>query len=196
MALFKKRNEEFRPDPNQATFLKTARMTRQQRLHLLKWVLYVLSIVLALVIQDVIVSRLRPLGASVNLPVCVILLITVLEGTEVGSLFVLLASVGYFFSGTAPGAYCIAILCFLGIAVTWFRQMYLNRSKASLLLSAGVAALGYELVLFIVGLLSGLTRWDRLGIFLLSGLFNILILIPIYPLIYKIGLIGGNTWKE
>jgi len=47
-----------------------------------------------------------------------------------------------------------------------------------------------------VGISSVLTHWGRLPVFLLTALFSCLVLIPLYSLIYKIGLIGGNTWKE
>ena len=33
-------------------------------------------------------------------------------------------------------------------------------------------------------------------LFVLTAAFSCLVLIPLYSLIYKIGLIGGNTWKE
>ncbi len=196
MAKRRKNDLEFKPDATHATWLKTLRMTQQQRLRLLKWVGYVSTIILALVIQDVIMSQVRIFGATTELAVSVILLITVMEGTEVGSLFVLIASTLYYYSGTAPGAYSIGLMCFLGIAVTLLRQMYWNRSRSAIVLCAGVAALGYELGLYAVGIFSGLTRWDKLMPFLLTGVFNILVMIPLYPLIYKIGLIGGNTWKE
>ena len=47
-----------------------------------------------------------------------------------------------------------------------------------------------------VGLTTVLTRWSRLPVFLLTAALSCLVLIPLYSLIYKIGLIGGNTWKE
>ena len=192
----RKNRSEFKPDARTATWVKTVRMTQQQRLRLLKWVLYALVIVVLLVIQDVIMSQFRLLGATTDLAVCAILLITVLEGTEVGSLFVLIASTLYYFSGSAPGAYCIGLLCGLGIFCALFRQMYLHRSKGSILLCTAVALMGYELGLFVVGMMTELTLWLRLVRFLLTGAYSCLVLIPLYPLIYKIGLIGGNTWKE
>jgi len=190
------RRSEFKPDARSSTFFKTLHLTQQQRLRLLKWSLYVLTILLALVVQDVVMSQIRVLGATTDLAVCVILLITITEGTEVGSLFILIASTLYYFSGTAPGAYSIGLLTFLGVAADLFRQMYWNRSRGAIVLCAGIAQMGYELGLYAIGLFLGLTRWDRVGVFALSGLINIIVMIPLYPLIYKIGLIGGNTWKE
>jgi len=196
---WKRRNKDFadfKPDVSSSTWLKTARLTELQRLRLTKWCCYVLVMVLALVIQDAIMSQFRLFGATTDLAVCVILLITVLEGTEVGSLFVLLASLFYYFSGSAPGAYSIALLCALGITATMLRQMYWHRSKGSVLLCTAIALMAYEIGLFVVGMMNELTRMGRVTSFALTGLYSCLMLIPLYPLIYKIGLIGGNTWKE
>ena len=192
----RKIDSEFKPDPRSATVFKTLRLTRLQQLRLLKWGLYVLTIVLALVVQDVIMSRVRLLGATTDLTVCAILLIAVIEGTEVGSLFLLITSTLYFFSGSAPGAYSIGLMTFFGVAAVIFRQMYLSRSRGSIVLCAGAAQMAYELGLYAVGLFLGLTRWDRIGPFVLTGVYTVLLMIPLYPLICKIGLIGGNTWKE
>lgn len=194
--LFQKNQPEFRPDAQTSTWIKTMRMTRQQRLRISKWLLYAAAIVGALVVQDVIMSRVRIFGATTDLAVSVILLITVLEGTEVGSLFVLLASICYYFSGTAPGAYSIGLLCVFGIGAALLRQMYLHRSRGAITICAGLAQMGYELGLCAVGIFLELTRWDRLSIFAVAGLIGLLTMIPLYPLIHKIGLIGGNTWKE
>ena len=187
---------EFKPDPQTTNWLKTAHLTQLQRLRLGKWLLYVLLIVLALVLQDVVMSQISFFGATTNLPVCVILLITIIEGTESGSLFVLIAATLYYFTGTAPGAYSIGLLIFPGVLLGIFRQMYLHRSRGSIVLCAGMAAMIYELGLFLVGIFMKLTIWSRFGIFLLTGVIDILVMIPLYPLIHKIGLIGGSTWKE
>lgn len=192
----KKDAVEFKPDAKTATWLKTARLTRQQRLRLTKWVLYVLTAVLCLVVQDVVMSQFNLFGATTDLAVSVILLITVIEGTEVGSLFVLIASALYYFSGSAPSAWCVGLMNFLGVTAVLLRQMYWHRSKGSIVMCSGIAVIAYEMGLFVVGILSGLTLWSRMGAFLLSGLYSALTMIPLYSLIYKIGQIGGNTWKE
>ena len=196
MAKKRSYKSEFKPDARRATWLKTLRLTNLQRLRLLKWGLYALTIVLMLVIQDVIMSQISIFGATTDLAVCAILLITVLEGTEVGSLFVLIASTLYYFSGTAPGPYVVGMLTAFGIGAVLFRQLYWHRSKSSIVLCAGIALMLYEIGLFVVGLAMGLTRWSRLGVFLFTGIFSCLVMLALYPLIYKIGLIGGNTWKE
>ena len=198
MAWIRKKNDasDFKPDVNRATWLKTTRLTQQQRLRLTKWGCYILTLVLALVIQDSIMSQFRLLGATTDLAVSVIFLITVLEGTEVGSVFVLAASLFYYFTGSAPHAVCVGMMTLLGVTATMLRQMYWHRSKGSVLLCAMLALLAYEMGLFVVGLLGELTWYGRMGSFLFAALYSCLAMIPLYPLIHKIGLIGGNTWKE
>ncbi len=189
-------NSEFRPDAQESTWLKTAHMTQQQKLRLAKWGLYILTVIMSLVLQDVIMSQIRIFGATTDLAVCAILLITVIEGTEIGSLFILIASTLYYFSGTAPGAYCIGLMTFLGVGATLFRQMFWHRSRGSVVLCTAIALTLYELGLFAVGLFSELTIVSRANIFLLTAAYSCAALIPMYSLIHKIGLIGGNTWKE
>ena len=192
----RKNRNEFRPDPTASTWLKTRKLTRQQKLRLLKWVLYALIVMMCLVIQDVIMSQFRLFGATTDLAVGAILLITVIEGTEVGSLFVLIASSLYWFSGSAPTPICIALLTAFGIGATMFRQMFWHRSRGTLTLCACLALTAYELGLFVTGVMRGLTYFGRLPSFLLTSAYTCLVMIPLYTLVYKTGLIGGNTWKE
>ena len=191
-----RRDLDFKPDATKATWAKTARLTKQQQLRLVRWALYVLTVVLCLVLQDVLMSQFSIFGATTDLPACAILLITVMEGTEIGSIFVLIASTLYYFSGNAPSAFCIGLMTAFGIGATLFRQMFWHRSKGSIILCSAIALTLYEIGLFVVGLSSELTHWGRLPAFLMTAVFSCLVLIPLYSLIHKIGLIGGNTWKE
>jgi len=192
----RRRDLDFKPDVQKATWIKTARLTKQQQLRLTRWALYILTVVASVVLQDVIMSQFSIFGATTDLPACAILLITVLEGTEIGSIFVLMASTLYYFSGNAPTAWCIFLMSVFGIGATLFRQMFWHRSKGSIILCTAIALTGYELGLFTVGIMTALTHWGRIPAFTLTAVFSCLALIPLYSLIYKIGLIGGNTWKE
>ena len=87
-------------------------------------------------------------------------------------------------------------MTFFGIGATLFRQMYWHRSKGSIILCGSIALTLYEIGLFVVGIGNNLTRWGRLPAFALTAVYSCLLMIPLYSLIYKIGLIGGNTWKE
>lgn len=193
---FRRPEQDFKPDPTTATWLKTTKLTQQQRLRLTRWALYIFTCILCLVVQDVIMSKLPLFGACTDLAVCAILLITVIEGTEVGSLFVLIASLLYYFSGSAPTAVCIGLLTYTGVLATLLRQMYWHRSRGSILLCVMIALTVYEMSLFVTGLYEGLTTFSRIGSFVLTSIYSCLAAIPLYSLIYKIGLIGGNTWKE
>ncbi|MBQ3487485.1 MAG: hypothetical protein IJA71_04280 [Clostridia bacterium] len=190
------RQPEFRQDSLGTGFLKKLYMTRRQRLRLLRWGSYILSCLAALLIQDNILSRLPIMGACIDLPAAVILLITVIEGTESGSIFVLLASTLYYFTGSAPGPYVVALMTVFGIGATLFRQAYWHRSRGAILLCACIALMLYEIGTFGGALFMKLTRWDRIGRFLLSGLYGCALMIPLYPLMHKFGSIGGHTWKE
>ena len=187
---------DFKPDVQTATWSKTLRLTRLQQLRLTKWLLYALTVIMSVVIQDVVMSKFSFFGATADLPACTVLLITVIEGTEVGSFFALVASTLYYFSGNAPFAAVIGLMTILGMGATLFRQMYWHRSKGSILLCAALALIAYELGLFAVGVSSTLTHWGRFPSFVLTAVYSCLVQIPLYSLIYKIGLIGGNTWKE
>ena len=193
---YRRPKADFKPDSQDSSLLKLLHMTQAQRNTLLKWGLYIAVIVVLCTIQDVIMSHVRIFGATTDLAVCAILLITVIEGIDVGSIFVLIASCLFYFSGSSPGPMSVGLMTFLGIGACLFRQMYWHRNKGSIVLSAGLALMLYELCNFIVGIATGLTRWDRLGIFLTTGLLSIAVMIPLYSLINRIGQIGGNTWKE
>lgn len=190
------RSYEFRPDALQASFLKTLHLTQLQRKILTKWLLFALVWILALTLQDVLMAQVSFLGATTDLVPCFILLTTVTIGSEQGSVFALIAALMYHFSGSAPGPYAVAFLPILGIMGGLFRENFWRRGYASDVLCAAIAMLLYEIGVFASGTFFGLTGWFRLGVFLLTGLLSILVMIPLYPLVSKIGAIGGETWKE
>lgn len=192
----KRRTYEFKPDAKGPGFLKKLYMTRLQRLNLLKWSLYGLLCVFLVVIQDVIMSRVTIFGTTTDLGAAAILLITILIGSEYGSVFVLVASTVYWLSGSAPGAYCIALMTFIGIFATLLRQLFWRRGLGSTVICAGLALMAYEIGVFLAGMLLGLTLWSRFGAFVTTGLLSWAVMVPLYPLTYKIGLIGGEPWKE
>ena len=187
---------DFRPDSQDSGWLKMLHITQAQRDLYLKWGLYTAVLVVLSMIQDVIMSQLKIFGATTDLVVCAILLITVIEGIDTGIVFVIIASCLYYFSGSSPGPMSVGIMTVLGIGACLFRQMYWHRNRGSIVLCAGLALMLYELGNFVVGISTGLTRWDRMGMFITTGLLSIAVMIPLYSLINRIGQIGGNTWKE
>lgn len=187
---------DFKPDSQRVNPLKVLRLTQLQRLRLLRWVLYIGVCVLCLVVQDTMMSRVSIFGTTTDLTAAVLLLITVLEGSEVGSIFMLIASSIYYFSGSAPGPYSVGALTTLGMAASLFRQQMLHRSSGSIISCAGAACMAYEIVMYFVGLFLGLTRWTRLPAFFFTGILSVVTMIPLYHLLHRIGRIGGYTWKE
>lgn len=190
------RKNEFKPDKPRSGLLNKLYLTQKQRRSLLKWGLYALVLLILSVLQDVILSRYTLFGASTDLVPCGILLICVLEGMESGSVFCLVASLIYLFSGTAPGPYCLVFITFLGVGAAFFRQSYLQKGLGAAVLCTSVCVLVYELLVFVFVLFLGFTTMDRLGTFLVTGLVSAAVSPLLYPAVHFIGTIGGETWKE
>ena len=187
---------EFKPDPDKVPLLKKLHLTRLQQKQLLQWSLYALVCLVLLVIQDVIMSQVHIGGATTDLVPAAILLITVISDVYNGSLFVLIASMLYVFSGSSPGPYTIGYLSVIGIAVTLLRQMFWRRGFRSIGLCAGLGLLLYELAIYATGIFLSLTYWSRIGVFLLTWLLSFGAMLALYPLIHRIQKIGGETWRE
>lgn len=187
---------EFRPDPTGHNWADKLRLTPLQRKSVLKWLLYSAVCVAGLVLQDSMLARLRLFGGCFDVTPALIVLICVLEGSENGSLFALLASMVYVFSGTGQGRYCIAMLTLAAVLATAFRQSYLRRGTGSDLICVGGAMVLYEMAVFTAGVLQGLTYRARWGVFLMTAIISTLAAGAVYALLKYIGTIGGNAWKE
>lgn len=192
----RKKAYEFKPDREETHILKQLYLTRLQRRQLLKWGLYAALCVLLLTIQDVMMSQVRFSGATTDLAVCIIFLISLYEGTENGSLFALFASLAYLFSGNSPGAQCVALLTCGSVLLNLFRQINWHRSSGSILLCTCAGIVGYEMLNFVFGVFSGYTIWSRVGVFMLIAVITCICAFPLYPLVKLISKIGGDTWKE
>lgn len=193
---FRRKQPEFRPDADGSSLRKLLHFTRQQRLDVLRWVLYAGVCILMLLIQDVLMSRITIMGSTTDLAPAAILMIAVMENGEIGSLYALIASVIYFFSGSAPEAYCVILITVFGMFFSLLRQQYLHRSIGSVVVCAGLAQICYELGLWGIGLFLGMTRFDRLGRFFLTGVYSTAVMVPLYWILNKIGTMGGRQWKE
>ena len=187
---------EFKPDPIGPAPLKGFYLTPRQRQQILKWSLYTAMVLCALVVQDTMLGRIRFCGATTDLAVCVIMLIGVMEGAETGGIFSLCAAIVYYFSGSAPGAYVIVMITGIAVAAALFRQSYWSQGLSTAVLCTGLAMVCYELLLLVIGIIMDLTRWNRLGVFLLTALLSAALVIPMYPVAQAIGKIGGDPWKD
>lgn len=190
------KKQEFRPDKPSTSLLSRLMLTPKQQRTLFKWVFYGLFLVVLSVIQDVMLSRVRLLGATTELVPCAIFLICLIEGPHTGSIFSLVAGLLYLFSGTAPGAYSMVAIVYLSIGACIFRQALLQETFFSVLLCTAMAMILYVLTNFAFGLFLGLTRFSRIhGFFITAGLS--LPAVPIsYPIAKAINAFGGKSWKE
>ena len=187
---------EFKPDKPQITLLNKLYITATQRKIILKWFLYAMVLLVLSVLQDVIFSRVRIFGATTDLVPCAILLICVLQGSETGGVFALVAAAMYRFSGTSPGDHVIVLLPALGIFAAILRQSYLRKGFSANALCVCVAMMLYELILFVICLLFSRTSAERIGAFLLAGAFSLVLIPVLYPIAMAIDKVGGETWKE
>lgn len=190
-----KRNE-FRPDKPRSGFFDKLLLTRLQRRSVLRWGLYALLLVLLSVLQDVILCRFRIFGATTELVPCGIFLICITEGLEKGSVFSLIASCFYLFSGTPAGNYILVFIPVLAVAVTLFRQSYLRKGFSATMLCTVFAVLVYEMAVFGIGLFFSQTTLGRIGSHLLTGVMTLVAAPILYPVINAISTIGGDAWKE
>lgn len=190
------KKHEFRPDVHREDLLGKLLLTRKQRQTVLRWSLYSLICLLALLVQDVIMSRAVIFGTTTELLPCFLLAVCILQGAESGCVFALIGSLLYYFSGSAPGIWCIPILTALAVVAAIFRQAYLRKGLVTLLLCLTVAMVLYELANFAIGLFLHLTYADRLSAFFLTALLSVVAVPVTYPILMSIGKIGGETWKE
>ena len=196
MALFRRKKEEFRPDTPSVRFTNRFYLSPQQRRKWLKWLLFSALCLVMLLLQDVIFSRVSINGATIDLVPCAVLLVCVLQGAEAGAVFGLTTGLVYYLSGSAPGVFVILLLPFLGAVAAAFRQGYLRKGFRATMLCAGVAVALYELSVFGIGLLLGVTLLSRFWIALTATVLAVVALPVIFPMVYGIAKIGGDTWKE
>ncbi len=187
---------EFKPDSNRIPLHKKLHLTQLQRKQLLQWTLNSLLCLVLLIIQDVIMSQVSFRGATTDLVPAAILLIAVLSDAYDGSLFLLLSSMFYVFSGSAPGPYVIAFLTIAGVAAALFRQSFWRRGFRSNFLCAGLALFLYEMAVFGTGIFLGLTHWGRFGVFVTTWALSFGVMLALYPLTRAIQKIGGEIWRE
>lgn len=191
-----KRKHEFRPDKTDSGTLNKLYITKKQRTTVLKWLLMVLALTVVCVVQDVALSRLNIFGTTFDLLAATLLLVCILQDPEVGSIFILIASTVYSFSGSAPGYYVIALLTCIGVFVAIVRHCYLHSSFGSAMLCTAAAALVYEMALFGIGLFFGYVTVNRLTDFLIKAGLSIAAMPLMYPIFTAILKIGGTSWND
>ena len=186
----------FKPDRIKTNILSKLYLTQTQRRTILKWSLYGLMLRVLSLLQDVVLCRFRIGGSTTELLPCAIFLIGLIEGSESGSIFTLVAASLYLFSGSAPGVYSLIFITILGIGVTILRQAYFQKGFMAALVCVAGAMFIYELLVFAIGLFLGLTVFGRIFGFLLTAGLSLISVPILYPIVLAIASIGGQTWKE
>lgn len=190
------KKQDFKPDKPQITLADRLYLTKKQRKSLLKWALYALVLVVLSLLQDVLLCRIRIFGATTELVPVGIFLICLLEGLETGSVFALISSCLYQFSGTPGGTYSIVFITGLCVLVTLLRQAYFRGGFSSAMLLTAMAMVLYEAAVFAIGLFLDLTIPSRLWGFAMTAGLSLVVAPVLYPIALSIGRIGGDVWKE
>ena len=190
------RKHEFRPDKNTSGTLNKLYITRKQRTAVLKWLLMTLVLTAVCVVQDVILSRVHIFGTTLDLLAASLLLACILQDPEVGSIFILVASAVYSFSGSAPGYYVIGLLTAIGVFFAIVRHCYLHSNFGSAMLCTAASILIYEMILYGVGVFFGYTTPARLTVFLIKAGISLAAMPLMYPIFKAILKIGGTTWND
>lgn len=193
---FWKRKQEFRPDKPGVWQLGKLWPTPLQQLTALKWMLFGVVCLVGLLLQDVLLYRIDVGGGCTDVVPCLVVLVTVMQGAQSGSVFALVLSVLYFFTGSAPGFYVIPLLTGISVFAVIFRQAFLRRSMLSLVLCAGMAMVLYESGVFAVNLFLKQTVASRFGASLMTAVLTLAAVPVSYPVLLAIGKLGGETWRE
>ncbi len=187
---------EFRPDPEGSGDFGKLLLTKQQRRTLLRRSLNALVCLVGLLLQDVLLSQIQIFGATPDIVPCLILMVCVMQGAEVGSVFALTAACLYYFSGSAPGPFVIPVLVAIAVFLVIFRQSYLKQGFLTIFVCSAAGMIVYELCLFVIALFLERTMLGRIGIFVATALLSLAVVPPVYPILMSIGKLGGDTWKE
>lgn len=190
------KKNEFKPDRLYSSWVSRLMPTRKQRKSMLKWTVYALLMLLLSALQDVLFSRVDVWGVTTELVPCGIILICLLEGSESGSVFALVGSSLFYFSGSAPGSYSIVLLTLSAIVVTIFRQAMLQSGLGAAIVCTALGLLLYECSTFLAAVMVDLTYWSRIIDFLKRAAVTLPAIPILYPISLAVGRIGGSTWNE
>ena len=125
-----------------------------------------------------------------------LLLACILLDPEIGSIFILIATMFYWFSGSAPGPYVIALLTVLGVFFAIVRHCYLHDTFGSAIVCAGAALFLYEAAIFGIGLFMGYTTLARWEDHAIKAAISLAAMPLMYPVFVSIGKIGGEVWND
>lgn len=168
-------------------------ITPRQWLHILRWTLYSLLFLLAMMVQTVVLGNHPIFGANADFIPVVIVCVCLREGPERGGWFALLTSFFWFLSGASNGSISIAILTIVPIAGSILCRSVLQNRFSTCLLTAAITLLILHSVIFALKYL-----FDQIdpSLYVEKLLPTVLISLcahpPIYYLVKKINQIGDD----
>ena len=190
------KKKEFRPDREGTGQLNKLWPTPSQQLRALRWLLFTAVCLVGLLAQDVLLYRVSIAGGCTDVVPCIILMVVVLQGAESGSVFALVLSVLFFFSGSSPGFYTIPLLTAVAVFVVIFRQAFLRQGFGTLVLCVAIGMLLYEMGVFAVNLFLKFTVASRLASAAATAVLSLAAVPVLSPVLLAIGKLGGDTWRE
>lgn len=126
-------------------------ITPKQWLRILRWGLYSLLFLLAMLTESSVFGRHALLGVCPQLVGVVVVCVCFREGPERGGLFALLATLFWCLSGASYGSLNIAVFTILPVAGTLFTRNTLMNRFVPCLLTALSALAAQQLVIFAIG---------------------------------------------
>ena len=158
-------------------------ITPKQWLHILRWTLYTLLLVLTMMVQTVVLGNRTIFGIHPDFVPVVIVCVCLREGPERGGVFALLGSLLWCLSGAAQGSICIAVLTIVPvIGGLLCRAVLVNRFVPCLLITVIGLFLEHAIAFLIGFFFNGMA-----GILFLTDLIPcVLISSVVQPLVYLV----------
>lgn len=173
--------------------LKHFYLTRRQWFGILKWTVYALLFLLAVVFQSVILSRLPLFGFRLNAIPILLVCVCLREGPEKGGLFVLLASTFWALSGIDMGNLWLLTVTLCAVFSAILCRTVLSDRIVSAAVCCFVSLLLCESLVFVFKLiLTEIDPANYLRVLLPSAALSMLTFLPSYLLVKAIAKIGGD----
>lgn len=130
-------------------------ITPRQWMHVLRWTVYALLLLLTIMVQTVMIGRHTVFGAHPDFVSVVIVCVCLREGAARGGLFALLASLFWFLTGADTGSVSIFVLTALPVCASLVCRAYLTQRYLPCLLTCLVTLFVNHTAIFLIKLYLG-----------------------------------------
>lgn len=168
-------------------------ITPRQWLRILRWTLYSLLLLLAILLQTVVFGNRTFLGARPDLVPVVIACVCLREGAERGGTFALLGSLFWYLTGAEQGSVCIVTLTVLPVIGSLLcRTMLAERFLPCLLITLVTLFVEQSVMFLLKFFFDGLAGSLFVGELLPCVAVSLLAQPPVYWLVKRIAKIGAS----